>query len=121
VRLSASEGLTFRNAAVEAAVAPAPAQYVVQWLQFDNATGATAAIGVTSAEGTRVAVPDGLPAADGAYVRAEISATGGPESWASPVHAYFRREAGGWKLVGFERVPGGNPPGGERADDITTN
>jgi hypothetical protein len=25
-----------------------------------------------------------------------------------PVHAYFARQHGGWKLVGFERVPNGN-------------
>jgi pimeloyl-ACP methyl ester carboxylesterase len=28
-------------------------------------------------------------------------------SWAQPVHAYFRREAAGWTLVGFERLPDG--------------
>jgi hypothetical protein len=35
---------------------------------------------------------------------------GGPATWAVPVHAYFVREAQGWRGVGFERVPGRNPP-----------
>ena len=102
-------------------MAPAPTEYVVQWLQFDNATGATTPIGTTSAPGTSVAAPAELPSAAGSYIRAEIAATGGPESWAAPVHAYFVREADGWKLVGFERVPGGNPPQGGGAEKRTTN
>jgi hypothetical protein len=55
-----------------------------------------------------------MPSAPGSYIRLEIAAVGGPGSWASPVHAYFVREAAGWKLVGFERVPGGNPPASAR-------
>ena len=102
--------LTFRNAAVEAAVASEPPEYVVQWLRFDNTTGATTPIATTKAAGTTVPAPADLPSAAGSYIRAEVAARGGPESWAAPVHAYFVREAGGWKLVGFERVPGGNPP-----------
>jgi hypothetical protein len=102
--------LTFRNAAVEAAVAAEPDEYVVQWLRFDNLTGATSPIGSTKGAGSSVPTPKDLPSAPGSYVRAEISATGGPESWARPAHAYFVREAAGWKLIGFERVPGGNPP-----------
>jgi hypothetical protein len=30
---------------------------------------------------------------------------GGPEAWAKPVSAYFRRSSGNWILVGFERQP----------------
>jgi hypothetical protein len=119
VQLAAPATLNFKNVAVEAGVAPAPAQYVVQWLRFDNATGATTPIGSTSATGTSVAVPADLPSAAGSYIRAEIAAKGGPESWAAPVHAYFVREAGGWKLVGFERMPGGNPPRGGAATKRT--
>jgi hypothetical protein len=104
--------LTFRNAAVDAKVAAAPQEVTVTWSQFNNATGATTPIGTTTAPGTSntVPAPANLPAAAGTYIRAEISAKGGPESWAEPAHTYFLRDASGWKLVGFERVPGGNPP-----------
>jgi hypothetical protein len=114
VQLGAT-ALTLRNAAVDAKVAPAPTETTVTWSQFDNTTGATTPIGTTSAPGTNASVPlpANLPSTPGAYIRAEIAAKGGPESWAQPAHAYFLREAGGWKLVGFERVPGGNPPRSE--------
>jgi hypothetical protein len=110
VRLTGEGVLTFRNAAVDASVAPAPAEYTVEWLRFDNASGATTSIATTSAPAPRVAAPPDLPSTIGRYIRAEISAKGGPESWAEPAHAYFVREAPGWRLVGFERVPIGNPP-----------
>jgi hypothetical protein len=45
------------------------------------------------------------------------AAVGGPRSWGDPAHAYFVREASGWKLVGFERVPGGNPPANQRTEN----
>jgi hypothetical protein len=111
VRLSPSGTLTFRNAAVEADVASAPAEYVVNWSRFDNASAAATPIADTSAATASVAAPADLPSATGTYIRVGIAAKGGPESWAEPAHAYFRREAAGWTLVGFERVPGGNPPG----------
>ena len=71
VQLAAPANLTFKNVAVEAGVAPAPAEYVVQWLRFDNATGATTPIGATRATGTSVAAPPDLPSAAGGYIRAE--------------------------------------------------
>ena len=47
-------------------------------------------------------VLDGL---DG-LIKVEISAINGQhESWEKPVHAYFRRSAEAWQLVGFERLP----------------
>ena len=112
VQLDDSGRLTFKNAAVDADLSPVPAEYVVSWQRFDNATRQATPFGSTSAPGkdTSVAAPPNLPSAVGAYVRAEISASGGPESWAVPAHAYFRRETSGWKLVGFERVPTGNRP-----------
>jgi hypothetical protein len=39
-----------------------------------------------------------------------IAATGGPETWRLPVHAYFYREPADWRLVGLERMPFGNAP-----------
>jgi hypothetical protein len=112
VELSPTGVLTFKNAAVEADVVAAPKEYLVQWGRFDNATGATTPIGVTSGAGAigRVAAPSSLPQTVGAFVRAEIAAKGGPESWKVPAHAYFVREADGWRLIGFERVPESNPP-----------
>jgi hypothetical protein len=115
VRLSPSGELTFRNAAVEADVAAAPKAYVAEWRRFDNATGATTDIGVTRASATSIAAPPDLPSEPGTYVRAEIAAIGGPESWAKAAHAYFVREAAGWKLVGFERVPDAKPSGTQTA------
>ena len=88
---------------------------VFNWLQFDNVTGATTQLGTTSAPAVKmnVPVPQNLPSAPGTYVRAEIAFEGGPESWGEPSHAYFVRDTTGWRLVGFERVPGGNPPRSE--------
>ena len=112
VQLTASGRLTFKNAAVDADVAKVPTEYVVRWLEFDNVTAATTELGVTSAPGATLSVtaPSNLLTTEGSYVRAEIAAKGGPESWNSPAHAYFFRAPDGWKLVGFERVPGGNAP-----------
>jgi hypothetical protein len=54
--------------------------------------------------------PAGVPTDSGTYIRVDISASGGVHpSWASPVHAYFRRIDNGWKLVGFERMPNAPP------------
>jgi hypothetical protein len=103
--------LTFGNAAVDAGVAPAPEGYKVGWYRFDNATRDTTALGDTTTGGTTAPAPRDLPEAAGSYVKVEIAATNGPHpSWAAPVHAYFRRAAGAWHLVGFERMPEGNPP-----------
>ena len=119
VQLSPSGRLTFRNAAVDAGVAQAPEEYVVVWQEFDNATGTTTPLGQTRASATSVDAPSPLPAAASTYLHVEISANGGPESWTEPAHAYFRRAAPGWTLVGFERVPGGNPPGTKGASSRT--
>jgi hypothetical protein len=115
VQLGVDGALSFKNAAVEAKVAPEPTQYVAQWLRFDNATHQTAPIGTTSSKEARILAPSDLPQAAGSFIRVELSAEGGPDSWAAPVHAYFVRESGGWRLIGFERVPEGNPPGSKRS------
>jgi hypothetical protein len=110
LRLRADGTLTFANAAVDAGVASAPREYVVAWTRFDNATGRTIDLGVTTAATPSVTAPAGLPAAADAYIGADVSAAGGPEAWSAPARAWFCREPGGWRLVGFQRAPGGNPP-----------
>jgi hypothetical protein len=121
VKLATTGTLTFNNAAVAADLAPAPAEYAVRWLRFDNATGQTTLLGTTTAPGTdcRAAAPTTLLSEPSSYIRVEIAANGGAETWAVPVHAYFLREPAEWKLVGFERVPTGNAPRSiERVSDV---
>jgi hypothetical protein len=101
--------VTFRNAAVQHAASTAPAGYKAEWYRFNNTTGELRRIGETQASGERIAAPE-LPSDAGVYIRVDLSATGGAHpSWASPVHAYFRQAADGWKLVGFERMPDAPP------------
>ncbi len=122
VKLADNGPLTFTNAAVDADLANAPFEYIVSWRRFDNTTGGITSIGLTMSAGTRPSVPApaDLPSAEGTYIRAEIAALGGPESWRVPAHAYFVRRNGGWNLVGFERVPDGNPPKSDNARTETT-
>jgi hypothetical protein len=48
--------------------------------------------------------PKPLPDAPGTFVRVGVSALAPPhEPWSTEVLAYFRRTAGGWKLVGIDR------------------
>jgi hypothetical protein len=101
--------LTFRNAAVDADVAAAPAGYRARFSKFDNATGESESLGETSGREERLAVVSGLPHADGAFIKVEVSAFGGSHpAWSTPVSAYFRMRGGNWKLIGFERTPEGN-------------
>ena len=107
VALDASGVLTFANAAVDARVAEPPTGgYRAEWAVFDNATGQVRLLEPgTGTTATRVPAPSGLPTADGTYIRVALSAvTPAIGSWARPVHAYFKRTAGSWKLVGFERL-----------------
>ena len=108
VALSDTGMLTFANAAVSAGIAPAPAGgYVMQWARFDNNTGVTTgALGTSTSTGAgQSQAPVALPSEPGAYIRVEIRAVQPANpSWGAPVSAYFRR-AGGWKLVGLERMP----------------
>ena len=64
--LDASGTLSFRNAAVVAGVAKAPASYEVAWFAFDNGTGTATPIGqpVASA-GEQASAPSGVPAGAG--------------------------------------------------------
>lgn len=102
--------LTFHNAAVELAGAQRPSGYKAVWHRFDNASGDVERITETTGTDERIRVPDGLPGANGSFVRVDVAATGGPHpSWSKPVHLYFKRTAAGWKLVGLDRMPDAPP------------
>ncbi|HVH57437.1 MAG TPA: hypothetical protein VM791_14345 [Vicinamibacterales bacterium] len=108
--LDAAGTLTFENAAVAAGVAAEPpGGYIVEWAAFDNTTNNTTPIGSPAlTNGHRAAAPSSLPSQTGAFVKVGIKAVNAAErSWATPVNAYFRRDAGGWTLVGIERTPAG--------------
>jgi hypothetical protein len=104
--LSPSGELSFANAAVRARVASPAAEYRIGWRRFDNTTGESTAIGEIVAREMRAALPAALAGAD--FVEARISAVQAehPE-WAQPVVVHFRRESGGWTLVGVRRQPDG--------------
>jgi hypothetical protein len=112
--------LTFGNAAVDYGFAAAPSGYHAAWFRFDNQTGESSAAGESNGAGTRLSAPadvltrtrpdTSVAGGRGVYIRVDISAVGGTHpSWVAPVRAYFRRGAGGWKLVGFERMPDAPP------------
>jgi hypothetical protein len=104
--IAADGTLTFRNAAVDADFARAPEGYRAIWSRFDNATGASERIGESSAQTTSVAAPAGLPGTPGSFIKVELASIGASQaSWEKPVDAYFRLGDGGWRLVGFERMP----------------
>jgi hypothetical protein len=102
--IGAEGTLTLSNAAVSAGVAAPPSAYRAVWSSFDNATGESRRIGETSSATTRVPPPDSLAAPAGGFMHVELTSTGGPQAWAVPVHAYFRRTIEGWTFVGFERM-----------------
>lgn len=102
VALDASGQLTFRNLAVDARVAKAPAGYKADWFRFDNTTGTRTPIGTTEGATSPLAAPS-LPS-DG-YISVDVRAVGGPAAWSQPVVLHFRRAAGAWQLVGLVRQP----------------
>jgi hypothetical protein len=104
--LDANGRLTFENAAVAAGVASGPATYRASWLRFDNATGETQPIAETRSSTTSIDAPTGLPTGAGTFVAVDIAVdSAGYPTWVRPVRTYFQRQAGGWKLVGLERMP----------------
>jgi hypothetical protein len=105
-RLDANNRLTFENAAYTAGVASGPVTYRASWMRFDNATGATTPLSATESQTTTIDAPQGLPTASGSFVAVDIAAESGTyPTWKQPVRAYFRKDGGSWKLVGFERQP----------------
>jgi hypothetical protein len=112
-RLDANGRLTLGNAALDAAVGggSGSAIYRAVWMRFDNATGATSPIGETRSATTSLDAPRNLPVAPESFIQVDLSIDGaGHPSWREPVHAWFRRGADGWTLVGFERLPANEPP-----------
>jgi hypothetical protein len=104
--LDGSGAITFGNAAVQHGFAVRPRGYAAVWYAFDNATSESRRIGETTGAETRLQAPSGLPGAPGSYVRVDLRADHAAHaSWSLPVQAYFLRQAAGWKLVGFERLP----------------
>jgi hypothetical protein len=105
VRLDNAGNLTFINVAVDTDVARVPAAYHATWSEFDNDTRGIRYLGETSSQTTTLETP-ALPRVEGTYIKVELRASGAPDAtWESPVDAYFRRIAGEWRLVGFERTP----------------
>jgi hypothetical protein len=110
-RLDAA-GLTFGNAAVAGGVAQGPVTYRASWMRFDNATNATTPLSETTSTTTMIAAPGDLPSSG--FVAVDIAANSDSyPTWKQPVRAYFRRDGGNWKLVGFERWPENLSPGKE--------
>jgi len=103
--------LKFGNAAVDANVAKAPVNYTIMWNRFNNETGESTRIGSSGSSTTQVKAPTAVPADEGVYLKLEMSAQDPTyPAWNQPVLAYFHKTGGSWKLVGFERMPEGNPP-----------
>jgi hypothetical protein len=104
-RLSGEGTLTFENAAVDAKVSTPPTGYAISWSRFDNATNTSQAVGPEFTVSSPVAeAPAGL---EGSQFVAVSVRSQHPErkAWAEPIRAYFRREGGGWRTVGLERLP----------------
>jgi hypothetical protein len=107
VALDSGGRLTFVNAAVEAGVATPAEGYRLEWLRFDNVTGEAALVSETTAGGVPAQAPPELAGPGGpAFIEVRIAADHPDHpAWAVPVTAHFRRTAGGWELVGLERLP----------------
>ena len=104
-RLAGDGTLTFDNAALTAKTSTPPTGYAITWSRFDNATDAHEAVGTeTTVPSTTARAPQGLETSQ--YVAVSVK-TLHPDraAWAQPIRAYFRREAGGWRTAGLERMP----------------
>jgi hypothetical protein len=103
--MDAAGALTWDNAAAQAGIATHASEYRVAWARFDNATGAATPSGdAIVVRDRRAPLPSAL--ADAAFVEARIAAHHPDHpAWAQPVVVHFRRGAGGWELVGVNRMP----------------
>jgi hypothetical protein len=94
--------LTFRNIAVDMAVADRAPGYRVLWYTFDNLTDRATLVETTEETQSPFPMP-AMPRSE--YIKVDILAVGGPEAWTRPISVYFRRNGVGWDLVGLERLP----------------
>jgi hypothetical protein len=94
--------LTFRNLAAEMAVAERAPAYRALWYTFDNLADKATLVATTEGTQSPMLMPP-MPATE--FIKVDISAVGGPQAWTTPVSAYFQKNSGGWRLVGFERMP----------------
>lgn len=94
--------LSFRNLAVDMAVADRAPAYRALWYTFDNAADKATLVATTEETQSPMLMP-AMPASE--FIKVDIAAVGGPDPWTKPVSAYFRRNSTGWTLVGFERLP----------------
>lgn len=102
VAITSEKRLTFRNLAVEMAVADRVPGYRALWYTYDNSADKATLVATTEETESPLPVPL-MPASD--FIKVDISTVGGPEAWARPVSVYFRRNGGGWTMVGLERLP----------------
>ena len=94
--------LSFRNLAADMAVADRAPGYRALWYAFDNLSDRATLVATTEETQSPMVMPP-MPTSE--YIKVDLSAVGGPDAWANPVSAYFRRNSNGWTLVGFERLP----------------
>jgi len=94
--------LSFRNLAADMAVADRAPGYRALWYTFDNMADRATLVATTEETQSPMVMP---PMPPSEYIKVDLSAVGGPDAWANPVSAYFRRNSNGWTLVGFERLP----------------
>jgi hypothetical protein len=103
--LTPEGALTFDNAAVMADVAVAPRAYRATWYTFDNLGGDSTFLGATESRQPTMNSPAMLSDTAGLFVRVDVVADSADHpSWSVPLHAYFRRDARGWTLVGLDRT-----------------
>ena len=101
--LDASGTLTFVNIAAATRLVTAPDGYELVWGTFDNATGQATGVGApVPATSERSQAPASALAGEFVEVAVHTRHARFPE-WRRPVVTHFRRQGGGWRLVGLRR------------------